>query len=208
MDAPRSGLSVADMKAAIERMTEAVKAAEAKAEEERAVRTPIAKKASPVSARADEKDKKKESPVSIIAGTPKSTDLIAERKADLGALPSLNALGGKSAAVECEDMIISPLASGMAKDAFITEVTPAASIPAKLNDRGGVEEKGVQAESELVGVVQAGGVRVSGVQGQGRPRGPLRRDVPYRGRGRIEASGTDEVARAGRVWTWRGGGGA
>ena len=129
--ASASGLSVADMKSAIERMTEAVKAAEAKAEEERAVRTPIAKKASPVSARADEKDKKKESPVSIIAGTPKSTDLIAERKADLGALPSLNALGGKSAAVECEDMIISPLASGMAKDAFITEVTPAASIPAK-----------------------------------------------------------------------------
>ena len=30
-----------------------------------------------------------------------------------------------------EDMIISPLASGKLKDAFITEVTTAASIPAK-----------------------------------------------------------------------------
>ena len=123
-------MTVAQMKAIAENMMQAAKEAEAKEEQEKACKTPVAKSTA-VCARANEKEGKKESPVSVIANTPKSTDLVAERKADLGALPSLNALGANAKVVEMEDMIISPLASGKLKNAFITEVTAPSAIPTK-----------------------------------------------------------------------------
>ena len=99
-------MSPAQMKAIAENMMKAAKEAEEKEEQEKAVKTPVAK-VTTVSARANEKEAKKDSPVSVIANTPKSTDLVAERKADLGALPSLNALGANAKVVEMKDMIIS-----------------------------------------------------------------------------------------------------
>ena len=75
--------TAAELKIIIERYQEAMKTAEEKEEQEAAVSTPVApSKSNTTCARASEEEAKKTSPTSIIANTPKSADMVAERKAD------------------------------------------------------------------------------------------------------------------------------